>query len=159
MLVLMAALAACGGGGMFGKKRAEKKIVTGDKVEVVPVDKKGNDIKPPPPPGPTTAEMRATASAGQQPGETRLGTTVAGLGDPTVAGFWIRTNLTGQPARGRVVNMVTGASVQVDLLPMGPGPSDAAGQVPPGDAQISLAALRLLGGALTDLPELIVYRS
>lgn len=97
----------------------------------------------------TTAEMRVNAVVGAREGEARLGSTVASLGDPSLAGFWIRTPLVGQPGKGRVVNAQSGASVQVDLLPM-PGE---------GGSQLSLATMRLLGVSLTELPEIIVFSS
>ena len=84
-------------------------------------------------------------------GETRIGQTVATLGDPTVPGFWLRTPLVGEEGKGRVVNDKTGASVQVDLVPMG-GERGAG-------SQLSLASMRLLGGSLTDLPEVTVFQN
>ncbi|MFT3689166.1 hypothetical protein [Paenirhodobacter sp.] len=82
-------------------------------------------------------------------GESRLGETVATLGDPTQPGFWLRTPLVSKETKGRVVNDKTGASVQVDLLPTG-------GEQGVG-SMLSLASMRLLGGSLTDLPELTVF--
>lgn len=98
----------------------------------------------------TTAE-RAAASAphGSTAGTTALGVTIASLGDPTAAGFWLRTPLVSAPAKGRVV-AAGGASAVVDLIPSG----GAAGA----GSQISLSALRVLGLSLTDLPELSVFR-
>ncbi|MCL7465799.1 hypothetical protein [Phaeovulum sp. NW3] len=99
----------------------------------------------------TTAAQRATAAAKPAPGaETRLGTTVASLGNPAEPGFWLRTPLARAEAPGRIEHPATGASAQVTLLPM-PGAAAGAG------SQISLPALRLLGLPLTALPELVVY--
>lgn len=96
----------------------------------------------------TAAEKRAAASAG---GGTKIGSTVASLGDPTVEGFWVRTPLVSAPAKGRLANPKTGASVGVDLEPL-------AGEKGAG-SQVSLAAMRALGVNLTDLPHLDVYRN
>lgn len=97
----------------------------------------------------TTPEQRAAAVAPPAASETRLGTTIAGLGDPTDPGFWVKTPLVAAPARGRA-EAGNGRSVQVDLLPSG----GAAGA----GSQISLPALRLLELPLTDLPELVLFR-
>lgn len=77
-----------------------------------------------------------------------LGTTIASLGDPTEQGFWLKTPLVSEITQGRVVYEASGVTVRVELRP-----SEAAG----GGSQISLAAMRLLGVALTALPELSVY--
>lgn len=99
----------------------------------------------------TTAEQRAAAARPAIQAETRLGTTVASLGDPTQPGFWIKTPLVSQKGVGRLVNPATGKSAQVELIPL-PGPAT-------GGSQVSLPALQLLGVSLTDLPVLEVYRS
>lgn len=96
----------------------------------------------------TVAERRAAAAAG---GGTKVGSTVASLGDPTVEGFWARTPLVSAPAKGRLADPRTGASVAVDLKPLD-GPKGAG-------SQVSLAAMRALGVSLTDLPHLDVYRN
>ncbi len=98
-----------------------------------------------------TAAERAAASttAGTTAGTTALGVTIASLGDPTAAGFWLRTPLVSAPAKGRVV-AAGGASAVVDLIP--------SGGVAGAGSQISLSALRVLGLSLTDLPELSVFR-
>ena len=93
-----------------------------------------------------TKAERAAATAPTGEG-TRIGTTVASLGDPTEAGFWLRTPLVSAPAKGRVT--VGGASVAVDLIPLDGAPGAG--------SQISLSAMRMLGLTLTDLPELTVY--
>ncbi|HEY0276119.1 MAG TPA: hypothetical protein VGC31_08635 [Paenirhodobacter sp.] len=84
------------------------------------------------------------------PGESALGSSVASLGDPTLGGFWVRTALVTQPVKGRVVNTRSGASVQVDLLPM---------EKQGGGVQMSLAAMRLLTPTLTDQPNVILFES
>ena len=95
----------------------------------------------------TTTEEQRVAAASVEAGGRLLGTTVASLGDPGRAGFWIETDLASAQGRGRIVNTATGADVEVELLPLS------------GDAgsRVSLAALRVLGIPLTDLPTLEVY--
>ena len=96
----------------------------------------------------TTAQQRAEAiTAGG--GARKLGTTIASLGNPAEAGFWIKTPLVSSAGKGRVEYPATGKSVAVDLIPID-GPKTAG-------SRVSLAALRLLGAPLTGLPELIVY--
>ncbi|MDO5632213.1 MAG: hypothetical protein Q4G22_10285 [Paracoccus sp. (in: a-proteobacteria)] len=100
----------------------------------------------------TTAAQRAAAA--ERPaasGETRLGTTVASLGDATQPGFWIKTPLVKTQAVGRIVNPANGKSAKVDLIPLN-GPAS-------GGSQVSLPALQLLGISLTDLPVIEVFRS
>ena len=86
------------------------------------------------------------AAAAGAPGGRLLGTTVASLGDPTRAGFWIETSLVSERRTGRLVYSATGKSAEVELIPAGGGSS-----------RVSLAALRLLEAPLTDLPVLQVY--
>jgi len=89
------------------------------------------------------------AEASAPPSDGRVGTTIAALGDPGEAGFWVKTPLVSAPTAGRVVYVTSGRSVQVNLIPLD-GPSG-------GGSQISLAAMRLLDAPLTGLPELVVY--
>lgn len=100
----------------------------------------------------TTPQQRAAAA--QAPAstsaETRLGTTVGSLGNPSEGGFWIKTPLVQARAQGRIVNPATGKSAQVELIPLTGGGTGS---------QVSLPALQLLGVPLTDLPTLEVYRS
>ncbi len=98
----------------------------------------------------TTREQKAAAAAKPDLSETRLGTTVASLGDPTEGGFWIKTPLVKARGLGRIVNPLTGKSAQVELIPLD-GPAG-------GGSQVSLAALQLIGVSLTDLPTIEVYR-
>ncbi|MER5170392.1 hypothetical protein [Thioclava kandeliae] len=91
-----------------------------------------------------TADERAAAMA-QSSGGTKLGTTVASLGDPTQGGFWLKTSLVKAETKGRVV-LSNGKSAQVTLMP-----------APAGESQLSLSALRMLDVSLTDLPTLTVY--
>ncbi len=96
----------------------------------------------------TTPEQRAEAETAS--GRARkLGVTIASLGNPAEAGFWIKTPLVSKAGKGRVEYPATGKSVAVDLIPID-------GQKSAG-SRVSLAALRLLGAPLTGLPELIVY--
>jgi hypothetical protein len=98
----------------------------------------------------TTAEQRAAAARPAERAETRLGTTVASLGNPSEGGFWIRTPLVTERSMGRIVNPANGRSAQVELIPLTSGGSGS---------QVSLPALQLLGVSLTDLPTLEVFRS
>ncbi len=96
----------------------------------------------------TTPEQRAEAETAGG-GARKLGVTIASLGNPAEAGFWIKTPLVSKAGKGRVEYPATGKSVAVDLIPID-GPKSAG-------SRVSLAALRLLGAPLTGLPELIVY--
>ena len=98
----------------------------------------------------TTAQQRSAAASPATRTETRLGTTVASLGDPSRGGFWIRTPLVSEPGQGRLRNPANGKTAQVELLPLA-APASAG-------SQVSLSALQLLGVSLTDLPRLEVYR-
>lgn len=98
----------------------------------------------------TTAQERAAATAVPAAArEERLGVTVASLGDPGQAGFWIKTPLAKAEGKGRVVFPGTGKSVQVDLIPI-EGAATAG-------SRLSLAAFRLIGAPLTGLPEVEVF--
>lgn len=99
----------------------------------------------------TTPEQRAAAARPAQTSESRLGTTIASLGNPTEGGFWIKTPLVRERGIGRIVDPATGKSAKVDLIPLD-GPAG-------GGSQVSLPALQLLGVSLTDLPTIEVYRS
>lgn len=99
----------------------------------------------------TTPAQRQAAARAPEAAETRLGTTIASLGDPTQPGFWIKTPLVTARAVGRIVNPATGKSATVDLIPL-EGPAS-------GGSQVSLSALQLIGVSLTDLPVIEVYRS
>jgi hypothetical protein len=96
----------------------------------------------------TTAAERQAAAAVGSVGQS-LGQTVATLGDPSEAGFWLRTPLVSQPGAGQVRSTATGASAQVDLIPTG-GP-------PGGGSEASLALMRLLEVPLTGLATLEVF--
>ncbi len=98
----------------------------------------------------TTAQERAEAAAVPVAAvEKRLGMTVASLGDPTQAGFWMKTPLVSADGKGRVVYPGTGKSVQVDLIPI-----EGAGSA---GSRLSLAAFRLIEAPLTELPEVEVF--
>ncbi|AXX97480.1 hypothetical protein [Profundibacter amoris] len=98
----------------------------------------------------TTAEQRAEAVVEARSGGARkLGVTIASLGNPAEAGFWIKTPLVNKAGKGRVEYPATGKSVAVDLIPID-GPKTAG-------SRVSLATLRLLGAPLAGLPELIVF--
>ncbi len=97
----------------------------------------------------TTAAEREAAKAPSGGGERSLGSTVASLGDPSSQGFWLETPLVDSETEGRVVYGKTGESANVTLRPI-PGEPGAG-------SRISLAAMRVLGASLTDLPTLEVY--
>ena len=98
----------------------------------------------------TTAAQRAQAAAAPAAAaEQALGTTVASLGDPGQAGFWVRTPLVDETRPGRIVYPETGQSAQVELQPLDADPGAG--------SQVSLAAFRLIGAPLTGLPEIEVY--
>ncbi|WP_417741334.1 hypothetical protein [Salipiger sp.] len=97
----------------------------------------------------TSAEERAAASAPSAGGESKLGTTVVSLGDPSKPGFWLETPLVSAEQEGRVVFPGSGKSAQVTLTPID-GPATAG-------SRISLAAMRLIEAPLTDLPTVEVY--
>ena len=85
----------------------------------------------------TTPEQRAAATATPAPtAQAALGKLVVSLGDPTAAGFWLKSDL---------VKAAGGQTVQVELQPG------------TGAAQMSLAAFRALGLGLTDLPQVEVF--
>ncbi len=94
----------------------------------------------------TTSTADRAAAARPSSGGTRLGTTVASLGDPAQPGFWIRTPLVSAEGKGRIEFPAKGTSAEVTLIPTEGGSS-----------RVSLAALRLLEAPLTDLSELVVY--
>ena len=96
----------------------------------------------------TTPEQKAAATAAPTGAETRLGETVASLGDPAEPGLWVKTPLVSEQTAGRVEYPATGKSAVVELRPTGTSS---------GGSQISLAAMRLLDAPLTDLPRLVVY--
>lgn len=98
----------------------------------------------------TTAEQRAAAAAPNNAAETKLGTTIASLGNPSEGGFWIKTPLVKERGIGRIVNPANGKSTKVDLIPLEGGGTGS---------QVSLPALQLLGVSLTALPTIEVYRS
>jgi len=76
-----------------------------------------------------------------------LGTTLATLGDATVAGLWIETPLVSAPGAGRVTAQ-SGAQVDVQLIP--------SGGLEGSGSRLSLAAMQALGLALTAIAEVRV---
>lgn len=99
----------------------------------------------------TTAAQKVAAAKAPEASETKLGTTIASLGDPTEGGFWIKTPLVKARGIGRIVNPANGKSAKVDLIPLDGGAG--------GGSQVSLPALQLIGVSLTDLPAIEVYKS
>ena len=164
IVILAMPLAACTAGqGLFGPAGGE------DDVAVLSPSEGQTRPKPRPseasgarrpPAGARTAEafdtttqderIAAVQEAKSQAQATRLGVTIASLGAPSEAGIWLKTPLVDAPAKGRVDDPASGASVAVDLVPLD-APRGAG-------SQLSLAAMRLLGVGLTELPEVEVYR-
>lgn len=167
LLIPVLSLVACGPNaqmpGSLGKLGAKPAAAAAAVPDTNPV-KQGTtetlDPTPPPPPRPaartveefdtTSAEDRAEALAAPAPevvaAERSLGRTVGSLGSPTDPGIWIKTPLVSKLTPGRVKVLSTGKTVSIELRPSG-------GQAGSG-SQISLAAMRLMGVPLTDLPEL-----
>ncbi|MEM9524092.1 MAG: hypothetical protein AAF982_08880 [Pseudomonadota bacterium] len=83
------------------------------------------------------------------PDDAFVGITVASLGAPGEPGLWAKTPLVTSERRGRLVYPAKNTSVTVVLIPID-GPASAG-------SRVSLDAFRLLGVALTDLPELEVH--
>ncbi|MCE0504294.1 D-galactarate dehydratase [Roseivivax sp. GX 12232] len=94
----------------------------------------------------TSEEERAAAAAPGSAGDSALGTVVVSLGAPAEPGFWLETPLVDAVTPGRV-ELADGTSAQVELRPAPEGSG----------SRLSLPAMRLLGVALTDLPEVTVY--
>lgn len=97
----------------------------------------------------TTDEQKTRAQNVPTGAERALGTTIASLGTPSEAGFWLKTPLTDVTAPGRVEYPNTGTSVQVTLVPL-EGPTTSG-------SQLSLAAFRVIGAPLTSLAEVQVF--
>ncbi len=97
----------------------------------------------------TTTRAEKAQAAAPTAGGRQLGITIASLGDPSDAGFWMKTPLVKSETNGRLVNPANGKSANVRPIPLG-GPAS-------GGSQVSLPALQMLGVSLTDLPELQVY--
>ena len=141
----------------FFQPKAKQPVETTNQVE--PVASSETDTEVPPPDARTVEDFDITskaerAEAAAQPassGAADLGITVASLGAVGEPGFWLKTPLVDQPAKGRVEYYATGKTVNVDLIPR----DVQAG----GGSQISLSAMRLLGAPLTGLPELRVFKT
>jgi len=165
---LVLALSGCGGqgpgflrGGLLPDLRERRADPAAAPASVTDGDPLANGIMAPPPAedaqtveefDTTTPEDRAAAlETPADAGGGLLGTTVASLGDPGEAGFWIKTPLVSEVTSGRIVYVTSGRSVQVELRPSG-GPAG-------GGSQVSLPAMRLLDAPLAGLPELVVYKN
>ena len=92
------------------------------------------------------AERQRALATPVSAGAERLAAVVVTLGNAAEPGFWLRSSLVKEPAKGRV-DTADGTSVAVDLLPGA------------GSAQLSLAAYRALNLPLTALPQVNVYRN
>ena len=160
LATLSIGLAGCTDAGLFGQSRSRPQATAAPAAASTAAASTAATRAPVPAPAArasaealntTTAEQRAAAAAPPKAAaETRLGTTVASLGDPTQPGFWIKTPLVSEIGMGRIVNPATGKSAKVELQPLSGGGTGS---------QVSLPALQLLGVSLTDLPTLEVYKS
>lgn len=149
LLALLLLPAACGRFGVSDEELAPPPGMTR------PMPRPGSGVVPPDATtvdafDTTTAAERAAAQAKpQSSGETRLGRTVATLGNPADPGFWIETPLVQKVGPGRVVAVANGTAIALELRPIS-GPASAG-------SRISLPALRLLDVGLTGLHELDVF--
>ena len=156
ILFCLVTLAGCGDRGLF--RPVAQPADDPALAQTRPMARPDGLSAPPPPAQARTAEEFDTTSAAQREAaskapdgaEETLGTTVASLGDPTRAGFWIETPLVTAPGKGRVLYGPSGQSAQVDLIPID-GPATAG-------SRLSLSAMRLIGAPLAGLPEVTVYR-
>ena len=149
VFLMLAALTACGA-----------QIASSPSVDVPRPATAGTTAPPPPADArtvdqfdTTTAEERAEviqAATAPRSAEVSLGTTVASLGNPAEPGFWLETALVDDVAEGRVLVPSSGATVAVELRPIGRGAGAG--------SRMSLAAMRLLELPLTGLPEVEVFR-
>lgn len=145
---ILAALSACSfnlpGGGVRPEAGPAAQVPDNDTVR--PRARGLADLlRPRPRPGQDGAQGGDTASAQ----ETRLGVTIASLGDPAAQGMWLKTALVSRQRQGRLVWKDNGNSVRVTLIPIEGDPSSG--------SRISLDAMRQLGVPLTALPELVVF--
>jgi hypothetical protein len=162
--ILVTPLAACTpGGGLFDRvaPNGDVEVLTPSEGQARPKVRPSDvTIGQRPPEGARTAEefdttteeerVAAVQAAQTEAGAALLGTTIASLGAPSEAGIWMKTPLVSAPGKGRVDDPTSGAQVAVELLPLD-APRGAG-------SQLSLAAMRLLGVGLTELPEVQVYR-
>jgi hypothetical protein len=98
-----------------------------------------------------TADERQAAVAPAPAAAGSIGTTVASLGDPARAGFWMETPLVSTPTKGSVLYRPTGRRLNVDLIPIA-GPAS-------GGSRLSLSAMRMLDAPLTGLPQVVVFKN
>lgn len=157
LLLPALALTACAELGIEGQKPAGRPQAEAAAVPAEVATAAATTVAPVPrPTARTAAELDTTskeqraAAATPASGGAKLGSTIASLGNPTEPGFWVKTPLVKQATKGRIVNPANGKSANVDLIPLD-GPASAG-------SQVSLAALRLLGVSLTDLPKLDVFK-
>ncbi|WP_306155602.1 hypothetical protein [Roseovarius sp. MMSF_3281] len=162
--ILAMPLAACApGGGLFdsieGRSGRDVEVLTPSEGQARP-QVRPNGLGAAPPAGARTAEAFDTTTQEERAaavetarGETQaklLGKTIASLGAPGQPGIWMKTPLVTTPGKGRVDDPASGATIAVELIPLD-APRGAG-------SQLSLAAMRLLGVGLTELPEVKVYR-
>ncbi len=143
---LALSLAACEEGGLFERDRATAVAVREGDGETRPKARPGSTE-----PAEDAREAAATeTSAAVQPDASgRLGTTLASLGDVAESGQWLRTPLVSNRASGRVRDVETGATAQVDLIPI-PGEPGAG-------SRMSLSAFQALGIPITSVAEIEVF--
>jgi len=98
-----------------------------------------------------TEDERQAAVAPAPAAAGSIGTTVASLGDPARAGFWMETPLVSTPTKGSVLYRPTGRRLNVDLIPIAGPPS--------GGSRLSLSAMRMLDAPLTGLPQVDVFKN
>lgn len=90
-------------------------------------------------------KAKQVSAAGQN-----LGQTVASLGRPSEAGFWLKTPLVKVETPGQIRDRATGNAVAVRLIPID-GPVTAG-------SRMSLTAMRALNVGLSELVTVDVYR-
>lgn len=90
-------------------------------------------------------KAKQVSAAGQN-----LGQTVASLGSPSEAGFWLKTPLVKVETPGQIRDRATGNALAVRLIPIN-GPVTAG-------SRMSLAAMRALNVGLSELVTVDVYR-
>lgn len=144
LVLALVFVAGCDGGLALWNKSPDRGNLTGQNSElsgVRPQERPTSETLESDPSDPS-AEQTPVAAVAAGP----LGTTIASLGDPARPGLWIETPLARakQPGQVRFKGRVT----PVTLIPVD-GPET-------GGSRLSLAAMRALGVALTDLVEVQV---
>ncbi|KAB7616304.1 hypothetical protein F9L33_06010 [Amylibacter sp. SFDW26] len=97
----------------------------------------------------SNTELKVAVAKSSVRAEQDLGKTVISLGLLDQTGFWLQTPLVSAEAEGRVLYAGTGKTANVRLIPNG-APSGSG-------SQMSIAAMQLLGIAISDLVEVQVF--